>query len=119
MSNNISSNFKNSTPISVSETDLETLKNKLYDDLCRGILEAMMHGQATIQDGKESARFILDHLDKVKTKDELLQFLFDLATRWKVYHPFYIKAKYTLEEEKDKEKIEKLKEHLYQFIKTQ
>lgn len=117
--NSNSSNYTNTFAISVVETDLETLKNKLYDDLCRGILEAMMHGQATIQDGKESARFILDHLDKVKTKDELLQFLFDLATRWKVYHPFYVKTKYTLEEEKDKEKIEKLKEHLYQFIRTQ
>jgi len=103
---------------SLNLSTLEAMKERLYDELCRGILEAINRGEASLLEGKQSAKFILDYLDNVQTKDELLQFLYDLATRWKVYHPFYIKTRYQLEEEAEKEKIEKLKKHLYQFYKN-
>lgn len=102
--------------ISVHDSSIENLKKELYDSLCTGILDSMVHGNATFQDGKESARFILDNLEKVSTKKELLQFLFDLTTKWKLYNPYYVKIKYVFEQQDDTKKIEDLKSKLYTFI---
>lgn len=101
---------------SVVKTDVEKLKKQLWDSLMDQITDSMLHGSASLRDGKESAQFMLDRLDNVKTKDELMQFLFDLQTKWAVYNPVYVKVKYTIENEKDVQKIQELKSKLYTFI---
>lgn len=102
---------------SVKQNSIEDLKKQVYDNLFDSITDALLHGNATIRDSKESAQFILGKLDEVKTKQELLQFLFDLSTKWTLYHPYYVKIKYSVAEEEDTKKIQELKSKLYQFIK--
>lgn len=101
---------------SVVKNNVEDLKKQLWNSLMDQITDSMLHGSATLKDGKESAQFMLDRLDAVKTKDELMQFLFDLQTKWTVYNPVYVKVKYTIENEKDLQKINELKTKLYTFI---
>ena len=104
----------NAVPVSVSP--IEDLKKQLWDSLMDRIIDAMLHGNATLKDGKESAQFMLDRLDPVKSKEDLLQFLFDIQTKWALYNPIYVKIKYSFEGEKDTKKIEELKSKLYTFI---
>lgn len=104
----------NATP--VNKNSVEDLKKQLWDNLMDRIIDAMLHGNATLKDGKESAQFMLDRLDPVKSKEELLQFLFDIQTKWSLYNPIYVKIKYSFEGEKDTKKIEDLKSKLYTFI---
>lgn len=101
---------------SVAKNNVDELKKQLWNSLMDQITDSMLHGTATLKDGKESAQFMLDRLDAVKTKEELMQFLFDLQTKWTVYNPVYIKVKYTIENEKDLQKINELKSKLYTFI---
>ncbi len=102
---------------SVHDTSIEDLKKKLWDSLMDDLIDSMLHGNATIKDAKESAQFMIDRLDPLKTKNELMQFLFDLQTKWKIYNPVYIKTKYVFEKEADSQKIKELKSKLYTFIK--
>ena len=64
----------------------------------------------------ESAHFILGKFKDVNTKTELLQFLYDLSTKWSIYNPYYVKMKYSLAEADDTKKIQDLKSKLYKFI---
>jgi len=107
---------ENSTPL-VSKSSIEDLKKQILDNLYDGIMDAMLNGRATLKDGKESARFILGKFKTVRTKDELLQFLYDLSTKWSIYNPYYVKMKYSLTELEDTKKIQELKNKLYNFIK--
>lgn len=101
---------------SVVEKDINQLKKELYDSLFDGIVDAMLHGSATITDGRESANFILARMNKINDKDQLLQFLFDLSTKWAVYNPYYVKIKYAYASEEDAKKVKELKSKLYTFI---
>lgn len=101
---------------SVVNKSVDDLKKELWNSLMDQITDAMLHGTASLSDGKESAQFMLDRLDAVKSKEELMQFLFDLQTKWTVYNPVYVKVKYTIENEKDLKKIQELKSKLYTFI---
>lgn len=104
---------------SIKDKTVEEIKNELYDSLMDTILDAVIHGRTALKDGKQSAQFMLDKLDNAKTKDEILQFLFDLSTKWSLYSPIYIKMKYSVEEEKDTKKMQELKSKLYSFIKPE
>ncbi|KKP59732.1 MAG: hypothetical protein UR54_C0024G0003 [Candidatus Roizmanbacteria bacterium GW2011_GWA2_34_18] len=103
------------TPI--DKSSVESLKKRILDSLYDGIMDAMINGRATLKDGKESAHFILGKFKTVKTKNELLQFLYDLSTKWSVYSPYYVKMKYSLTESEDTKKIQELKNKLYNFIR--
>ena len=102
---------------SVAQNSIEDLRKQVYDSLFDSIIDAMLHGNASLRDGKESAQFILGKLETVKTKQELLQFLFDLSTKWSLYHPYYVKMKYSVVQEEETKKIKELKSKLYTFIK--
>jgi len=104
------------TSISVKNKSIDALKKELYDSLVIAILDSILHGDNTMVDGKEIAQFLLDRLDPVTTKDQLLQFMLDLSTKWKLYNPYYVKLKYGFEEQNDDVKIQELKSKLYTFI---
>lgn len=101
---------------SIKGKSVEDLKKEIYDALMDTILDAILNGRATMKDGKQSAQFMLDKLDVVQNKDGLLQFLFDISTKWALYNPYYIKMKYGFEVERDDKKIQELKSKLYSFI---
>lgn len=102
--------------ISVKNKSIDDLKKELYDSLMSAILDSILHGDNTMADGKQIAQFLLDKLDPVTNKDQLLQFMLDLSTKWTLYNPYYVKLKYGFEEQNDDVKIQELKSKLYSFI---
>lgn len=102
--------------ISVKNKSIDELKKELYDSLVSAVLDSILHGDNTMADGKQIAQFLLDRLDPVTTKEQLLQFMLDLSTKWKLYNPYYVKLKYGFEEQNDDVKIQELKSKLYTFI---
>ena len=93
------------------------LRDKLYVQLTETLLKGVIDDVFTPQESREISRFIMGKLDDVETKEEMMQFLHDLATKWTKYNPFYVQMKYENEKDKDKEKMDEIKAKLNQFIK--
>ena len=93
------------------------LREKLYVQLVETLLRGVVDDVFTPQESREISRFIMNKLDDVETKEEMIQFLHDLATKWSKYNPFYIQLKYENEKVKEKEKMDEIKAKLNQFIK--
>ena len=66
------------------------LREKLYVQLTETLLRGVVDDVFTPQESKEISRFILGKLDGVRTKDEMIEFLHDLSTRWAKYNPFML-----------------------------
>lgn len=100
----------------VSDEQLVQMKNKLYDDLAETLLQGIVNQSISTELSQEIAQTILHRLDAVKSRDELLEFLHNLATQWSAYNPFYIKMKYEDEQKKDDQKLKDVQSKLQQFM---
>ena len=71
----------------------EKAKKEVYNELADLGIDAEQKGLFFEEDFQASAAFILDNLEKVKTKKELLDFLHVLNKRWDVYQAAYLRVK--------------------------
>lgn len=100
----------------VTDGQLVQMKNKLYDDLAETLLQGIVNQSISTELSQQIAQTILHRLDAVKSRDELLEFLHNLATQWSAYNPFYIKMKYEDEQKKDDQKLKDVQSKLQQFM---
>lgn len=96
---------------------IRDLREKLCVQLTETLLKGVIDDVFTPQESREISRFILGRLDGVETKDEMIEFLHDLSTKWAKYNPYYVTLKYENQQKNDKEKVEEIKSKLSQYIK--
>lgn len=96
----------------------DELRKKIMNDLTDIVLSAMERGDATVDDGKESAQVILGGIKVVNTKEDLLVFLENLKNRWKCYEPAYAALKAQSTQKDDENKIHEIQDKLNQLITT-
>lgn len=101
---------------SFSTFDLRGSINRLYDELAEELLQGVVNESISSELAHEIAQLILNKLDAIQSKDELLLFLQDLSTKWSAYNPFFIKMKYEDEKKRDEKKIADVQEKLKQFM---
>lgn len=71
----------------------EQTKKKIYEDLAEELIAGLEKGLILEQDSKDSAGLILDKLDKIHTREELIVFLELLSRRWDIYREVYLEVK--------------------------
>ena len=71
----------------------DQIRNNVYNDLFAAIYDALKKEEITEDEAQNTAEFILPRLDSVKTKDELIAFLSELAEKWPVYSNVYLLTK--------------------------
>lgn len=103
---------------SVVSPELVKMKNKLYDDLAEVTLQGIINESIPSDLAHEISLIVLEKLDAIKTRDELLEFLHNLATKWTSYNPFYVKLKYEDEQKKDDQKMKDIQSKLQQFMQN-
>lgn len=91
----------------------EASRKKIYDNLADVLITALENGKATQEDEIKSAEFILQELEKVKNKKDLLIFLKRLTDQWPIYDPVYVKI---LDEDAKVEVQKKIEEIKKQII---
>lgn len=67
-------------------------RERVYNLLADCLVKALQNPNPEVlsmEDSEQSAEFVLQHLEQVKTKDELYLFLKQLSERWFIYHPVY------------------------------
>jgi len=95
----------------VDEKLKEELKKKLVDRLIFGLRSK----QLSISQIKNSARFILDKIDKLNDLSTLIIFLDELKQKWSVYEPVFTSYKYLLTQKKEQEMIKKLSNYFKNY----
>ena len=99
------------------DSSIKSLRDTLYVQLTNTLLHGVIDDTFTPAQSREISGFILGRLDRVRTKDQMLEFLHNLSTRWAQYNPFYVKMKYEGQQKADEEKMQEIKSKLNQFIK--
>lgn len=89
-------------------------REKLYKELAEKMLQGLETGEIEVEASEDSSEYILEHLDKVQTKAELMAFLEEVGNRWPVYKTMTTKE---VTEQKDQDKITDIQDQLHQFIK--
>lgn len=67
----------------------EEEKNRIYTSLADTMLEGLEANVLTDEDSRTSAQFILEQLEVLTTRKELMDFLNKLSTLWPVYKSVY------------------------------
>ncbi len=67
----------------------EEEKNSIYTRLADAMLEGLEANALTDEDSQTSAQFILEQLEVLSTRKDLMDFLNKLSTLWPVYKSFY------------------------------
>lgn len=85
---------------------------EIYDVLSDAMIDGIEMGKISDDESKKSVEYILQNLDNVKTKQELITFLEYLCSTWPIYRAVYqqlINEQKTVENEN---KIEQVKNSL-------
>lgn len=69
------------------------MKNTLYDELYKVIIDSMADGIILEDEAGNSADFILSTLEQVSNQTELIDFLFRLSQRWDIFVGIFQKYK--------------------------
>lgn len=77
------------TPVQIDEQT----KKKIYEDLAEALIAGLEKGLIPEQDSQDSSAFILDNLDAIQTREELIRFLETLCRRWDIYREVYLEVK--------------------------
>ncbi len=84
-------------------------RESLYKDLADAMMEALDKGEIEVEDSEASSQFVLDHLDSVQTKADLVNFLKELGERWPIYNTIGMKYITT---DADQNKIDSIQDQL-------
>lgn len=64
---------------------------EIYNILADALIDGVEKGEVSEEDEKNSAEFMLQNLDSVKTQAELITFLEQLCKNWPTYNSVYHK----------------------------
>lgn len=93
----------------------EKTKNDAKASFIRHIITGLETKRLTLPEMKESANYILDHLDKIKNYSEFIVFLDQLKTKWPIFTQVFGLYNNKFYQEKEKVVIDRLSK----FIKSQ
>lgn len=91
-------------------------KKKIYEDLFDITFEQLKSKKLSVEDGQILAGFMLDNMEILKNKGELLTFLEKLNNKWSFFNNYYLKNKGEKTLKEDKKKIEEITAKLNQFL---
>lgn len=94
----------------------EDYRKKIYDDLADTMIAGLINGEILDEESKDSSKYILSNLDNIKTEQELMQFLEDLANKWSVYRTVLLKLKNEQVKSEDVKKLSEVQNKLHQLI---
>lgn len=84
------------------------LREQIYDQLLEVMISSLERGEWTEDDAAQSADLILSTLDTIATRDELLEFLLKLSSRWEAFSSVY-------HDVKKEELLSKVNQELHQL----
>lgn len=93
----------------------EKLKNEVKASLLQMIISGLEAKTLTLVGMKESANYILNHIEKIKNYSQFMVFMDELKTKWPIFKNSYDLYSNKFYQEKEKEVISKLQG----FIKSQ
>jgi hypothetical protein len=97
-------------------------KKKLYSELAEIMISAMEKGELGDTDSAESAQFIIDNFEKIKTKVEVYLFLEQLYIKWPLYKDVFDKFELGMKTaestQKDQAKLAEVQQKLNQLIQS-
>ena len=91
-------------------------KKKIYEHLFDITFEELKSKKLSVEEGQILAGFMLDNMEILKNKGELLIFLEKLSKKWLFFNNYYLKNKGEKTLKEDKTKIEELTKKLNSFI---
>lgn len=71
----------------------KTTIDNLYDNLAKALMKGLKRGYLFVDDARQSADYILSHLEKIRTYEELFIFLQELAKKWDAYQEVFLEFK--------------------------
>ena len=92
----------------------EEYKDKLGQSLTLQLAQALKAGNITEEDLPTAASYILNRIDTLKTKEELIQFLTDLASKWTFFSNTLLMEKGEIIEAQEDKKVDQMEELIKQ-----
>lgn len=71
----------------------DSARKILYNELCQAMIDGLKASLMEFEAAQDSAGFILEKLDPIKTYPELVGFLEELSAKWPSYKPVYFMVK--------------------------
>jgi hypothetical protein len=91
-------------------------KKKIYDDLFDVFFIELKIKKLEVEEGRKIAEYILDNLETIEKKIDLITFLEKIYKKWPLFNNYFLKKKGELIQTDDKEKIKEISNKLNQFI---
>lgn len=100
----------------MNNIDEENLTNefihKIYHDLAEAMLSALEKGKMLAEESRYSSQYIIEKMEVIRKKSELVLFLEDLSSRWPAYYDVFVRTK---NEIGDTQKIQNVESQLDQL----
>ena len=90
----------------------EKLKNEVKSTLLQTIISSLEAKSLTLLGMKESARYILEHIEKIENYSQFMLFMDELKTKWPVFKNSYDLYSNRFYQEKEKQVIDKLSSYI-------
>ena len=90
----------------------EKLKNEVKATLLQTIISGLEAKTLTLAGMKESANYILDHIEKIKNYSQFMIFMDELKTKWPIFKNSYDLYSNKFYQEKEKQVISKLSSYI-------
>ncbi len=88
-----------------TQTVTDDHRNSLGVQLTRRIGDLLAEGLVSLDEAGKIAEFILGKIDKATTHADLIEFLFQLNSKWPFFEPVLQFQQGTVKLEKDKQKV--------------
>ena len=95
-----------------STTFDEKLKNEVKAALLQEIISSLEAKNLTLVGMKESANYILDHIEKIKNYSQFMVFMDELKSKWPIFKNSYNLYSNKFYQEKEKQVINKLSSYI-------
>lgn len=95
--------YRSQLSMDITEAD----KKQLEKDLVERLIAALKEDKLSAEELPLAAEFILDRVDKLKTQEELIEFLKELNSRWSIFANLLTLEKGEFQEKQEKEVVGK------------
>jgi len=89
-------------------------KNQIYEKLADAMITALENGEVNEQEAAQASQYILDHFERLATKEALIMFLEELSNKYHTFTSVLVEVK-SEEIFKDK-KIQSLQTQLKEIL---
>ena len=93
----------------------DNLKNEVKKNLIMKIITGLELKQVSLAQKKDSANFILDHIDTIKDYSKFILFMDELKSKWPFFLDTYNLYKNKFYQEKEKAVIDRLTNYIHKL----